>query len=157
MSQPNLGNGAVPLWPDESDPLGLHTQAREPDRHERLIPMINLVFLILTFFLIAGTIRAADPLQVEPASAQSAGTLDPRDPVLYVDAEGTIAFAGERVSLDVIVSLIKLALDGDPGATLQIKADRATKAHVILPMLAQLQAAGITSVQLVTLLKTEDP
>ena len=157
MSGPNLGYSSDPMWPTGSDPLSLRAEVREPDRHERLIPMINLVFLILTFFLIAGTIRAADPLEVEPASAQSAGALDPRDPVLYVDAAGSIAFAGERVSLDAVVGVIKLALEGDPNATLQIKADRATKARVVLPLLARLQTAGITSVQLVTLLKSADP
>ena len=157
MSEPNLGYGADPMWPTGSDPLALRAEVREPDRHERLIPMINLVFLILTFFLIAGTVRTADPLQIDPASARSAGALDPRSPVLYVDAAGSIAFAGERVSLDTVVGLIKSALDGDPDATLQIKADRAAKAEIILPLLARLQAAGITSVQLVTLLKNSDP
>lgn len=156
MSGPNLGYGADPMWPSGSDPLSLRAQVREPDRHERLIPMINLVFLILTFFLIAGTIRAADPLEVEPASARSAGAVDPRDPVLYVDAAGSIAFAGERVSLDEVVGLIKRALEGDPDATLQIKADRATKAHVVLPLLARLQVAGVSSVQLIVLLKTAE-
>lgn len=157
MSGPNLGYGADPMWPAGPGPLVLGVETREPDRHERLIPMINLVFLILTFFLIAGTVRAADPLRVDPASTRSAGALDARSPVLYVDASGAIAFAGERVALDAVVGLIKPALEGVPDATLQIKADRAVKARVILPLLARLQAAGIASVQLVTLLKNADP
>lgn len=149
MSGPNLEYG--------SDPLALRSGVREPDRHERLIPMINLVFLILTFFLIAGTVRAVDPLQVEPPSVQSAGALDAQDPILYVDAAGSIAFAGERVSLDAVIGLIKPVLNANNGATLQIKADRATEARVILPLLARLQAAGIASVQLVTLLQSVEP
>lgn len=124
---------------------------RDEDRQDRLIPMVNLVFILLTFFLVAGTFQVADTLPVEPATANTEGALDPRSPILYMDSAGALALAKERLDMETAVTRIKTLLDRDPDAELEIKADKAVQAAAILPLLRQLKAGGITSVRLITI------
>jgi len=126
---------------------------REPDRRDRLIPMINVVFLLLTFFLIAGTMRVNSELNIEPPSMATTGRVEAPDRVLFVDAEGTLQFQGRVLALDESVNAIKDSLGAEENGTLHIKADRETKASIILPLLQALSDSGVKSVRLITLKK----
>ena len=39
---------------------------RPRNEDERILPLINVVFLLLIFFMLAGRLSASDPFQVEP-------------------------------------------------------------------------------------------
>ncbi len=123
--------------------------ARTEERQDRLIPLVNIVFLLLAFFMIAGTIRAADTLAIEPPRAAGTGRLEPQNLTLYVSRDGALALEKRRVSINRALSDIKRWLARDPDGELEIKADRAVKAGVILPLLQRFSRAGIESVRLV--------
>ena len=138
-----------------SDPLGMNgdffESTREPDRNDRLIPMINIVFLLLTFFMIAGTFHAAEVLDVEPPEAVTEGKLREEGPVVLISRGGDMALGDERMERAAIVRrLEEMAQDaGMAGMEVRIKADRVARASVVLPLLKDLTDAGITNVQLV--------
>ncbi len=123
--------------------------ARERNRHDQLIPMINVVFLLLTFFLIAGTIRIGDGLNIAPPEAETDGTIDAHSPVLSVETSGVLHFQGRTLPPDEAVAAIRQALDAQPHAALHIKADRQTPAVTILPLLQKLNDAGIETLRLI--------
>ncbi len=135
-----------------SDPLGgngdFFDHKREPDRNDRLIPMINIVFLLLTFFMIAGTFHAAELLDVEPPEAQSEGELPDEGPVVLIDRAGTMAMGDERLDRETVVQRLK-EMVGEKPVEVRLKADRATEVRVVLPLLKALTDAGITRVQLI--------
>lgn len=64
-----------------------------PAREANLLPMINVVFLLLIFFLIAARLSPPEPFAVTPPEAAAQ---DPAsgDFTLYLDAEGQLGFAG---------------------------------------------------------------
>ena len=133
-----LGNG--------DDILG---GGREPDRNDRLIPMINIVFLLLTFFLIAGTFHAAEVFDIEPPEAAGETVIAEEDgPVLLVSREGAMALGQERLEMEEAVARLK-ALVGDAPVEVRIKADRGARAKVILPLLKALADNGIVHVRLI--------
>jgi biopolymer transport protein ExbD len=135
------------------DPLAVRPRASE--RHDRMIPMINVVFLLLTFFLIAGTMRAGDPLRIEPPLLAAEGAVDRQSPVLGVEADGTLYVQGRPMDGDRAIAALKQALAGDAGKQLHIKADRRTPAEIILPLLRRLRDSGIEDVYLIAV-KTGD-
>jgi biopolymer transport protein ExbD len=130
-------------------PGGVLPRRREPDRHDRLIPMINVVFLLLLFFVIAGTFRAADALRVEPPEAAGAGTFDPASLTLVVGPAGEMAFGEATVDMTGAVAGVRDWLEAHPGGDIQIKADRRVRASVVVPLLAELATAGIANIRLV--------
>jgi biopolymer transport protein ExbD len=135
------------------DPLGVRPRAGE--RHDRMIPMINVVFLLLTFFLITGTMRASDALRIEPPRLAAEGALDRQSPVLSVGADGTLYVQGRPMDGERAIAALKRALAGEAGKTLHIKADRRTPAAIILPLLRKFRDSGIEDVRLIAV-KTGD-
>ncbi len=131
--------------------------ARKQDRQDRLIPLINIVFLLLTFFLVIGTFRAADTLSVNPPLFRTEGRFDPGGISLLVDKTGEIVFGKKRLTEDNAIVEIQAWLARDPDGELQIKADRAVNARMILSLLRKLSQAGITSVRLVAIQREGKP
>ncbi|MGF1620102.1 MAG: ExbD/TolR family protein [Rhodomicrobiaceae bacterium] len=142
----------------EEDLLGV--RPREGDQHDRLIPMINVVFLLLTFFLIAGTIRVSDGLNIEPPAIATSGVIDEQGPTLSVEASGALHFGGRAVTMDEAVAVLKeasasmLASGADDGE-IQIKADRNTPSSVILPLLQRLRNENFDALRLIAIRKAE--
>ena len=54
-----------------------------------LIPMINVVFLLLIFFMVAGIVRISDPLPLRPPESVGDNLVFAQT-VLYVAADGTL-------------------------------------------------------------------
>ena len=69
-----------------------------PPRSEQelsLIPLINIVFLLLVFFMVVGTITAPDAFPVDPPVSQQSRLEEADALQLLIDAEGRIALDGE--------------------------------------------------------------
>lgn len=130
-------------------PVGLLPRRRDPDRHDRLIPMVNVVFLLLLFFVIAGTFRAADTFRVEPPQAAGGGTFDPASLTLVVASSGEMALGKATVDMAGAVAGIRDWLDAHPGGDIQIKADRRVRASLVVPLLAELANAGVVNIRLI--------
>lgn len=136
-----------------ADPLAAEPRGREG--HDRLIPMINIIFLLLTFFLIAGTLRVGDALQIEPPQILTDGNIEPRHLVLSVEANGALHFQGEAREASEAIAAIKTAMADKAGEQLYIKADHRTPASVILPLLQELEKNGLGNIRLIAVKKRE--
>ena len=138
-------------WDLGGEPGLLPGSGRGQDRQDRLIPLINVVFLLLAFFIIAGTFRAADTLVIEPPVAETGGTLDPESKTLFMGRDGKLALDNQIVSADQAVERLSAWLARDPDGEVHIKADAKVTARDILPLLRQLSDAKITSVRLIAI------
>lgn len=49
--------------------------SRSQARRENVVPLINIVFLLLFFFLLTGTLRAPEPFPVELPDTRGSSTL----------------------------------------------------------------------------------
>ena len=116
---------------------------RRPARpaRENIVPMINVVFLLLVFFVMTAQIAPPDPFDIAPPEAGDAPPPDAPD-ILFVAADGQLARAG--LTGDA-------ALDGiAPGQALTLRADRALPAGELARLLGRLAALGVADVALVT-------
>ncbi|MEM8538699.1 MAG: biopolymer transporter ExbD [Pseudomonadota bacterium] len=111
---------------------------------ESIVPMINVVFLLLIFFLMTSQIVTPDPfdISVPTATREDEATADP---VLYISATNTLHFDG--VEGPDALARIKAVAEAD--AILQIKADAALEASALAATLTQLTTAGFSNVEIV--------
>jgi biopolymer transport protein ExbD len=112
-------------------------------RQESVVPMINVVFLLLIFFMISSELTPAPPFDVTPPEA-AADESAPADDTLFVDAAGQIAWRDLRGE----AALAALAARGQ--APLEIRADAAVPAREVAALLAELAGLGIADVRLAT-------
>lgn len=112
---------------------------------EAIVPMINVVFLLLIFFLMSAQITPPAPFDVTLPESASESAARPTD-TLYMDAQGLLAFNGARGEA-VFDALAALAT---PDATLQIRADARLEAQALARLLPELAARGIAEIELLT-------
>lgn len=122
---------------------------------EPALALINVVFLLLLFFVVAGTIAYQhDRSILPPTSFQLATGKAPVD-AIYIDAEGRLSFRGERQGAAEIARGLKAGAgrQGESAAvarTVQVVADRRLGARKLLSVLADLRDQGLQSLSIVT-------
>ncbi|OJH44813.1 hypothetical protein IE00_08380 [Paracoccus sp. SM22M-07] len=116
---------------------------RRRPRGESIIPMINVVFLLLIFFLLTAQISPSTPFPVTPPDSRSDLRTQAQD-VLYVSATGELAWNEARG--EDVWPLIAARTDTLP---VQIRADAATPAVSLAAHLKQLRQVTDAGAQLV--------
>ena len=94
-----------------------------------MTPMIDMVFLLLVFFMTVSTLARADR-QIEldlPNSHESDVPEDLSDRgIVSVNAEGKIFLGPRELSLDAMQAEIKASIERNPDLGIQVRADQAT-------------------------------
>lgn len=124
----------------------------EPPRRqfETLVPLINVVFLLLIFFLLAGTMQPSENIAV----ALPEGVLNDREKdvptTLTVEADGFI-WLGDRV-MDAKLSgvMMEKHLKDTNTKRVAIKADANAPADAVLELMEGLREAGVEQVTIMT-------
>ena len=115
-----------------------------------MVPMINFAFLLLIFFMLAGTLAPAQKLPVHPPDSVTAAAADPSGDVLVFAADGRTAFAEGIVPRAELPARIRRWLQQHPHQTLRVKADAAADAAEVIGVLQLLRAAGVEHISLLT-------
>lgn len=111
---------------------------------ENIVPMINVVFLLLIFFLMTAQIAPPDPFEITPP-ASTADSPAEAPSVLHVAADGQLAYG------DLRDDAVFEALAANPPQTpLLLRADTGLDASRLPGLLARLHRAGVTDIALVT-------
>ena len=109
-------------------------------RAEPTIALINIVFLMLIFFMIAGALAPPLDGDVDLIDTRDlAGRAPPDAPVLMAD--GRLVYRGAPVEVSEIV---------DPGQPVRIVVDRAVPARLLMARVAALRGAGAREVWIIT-------
>ena len=124
--------------------MRIQRTARRPGP-EATVPLINVVFLLLIFFMLAGEITRTAPFEITPPDG-AASEMDERNArTVYVAADGRLA-VGERTGLDL--GAVARAVSGR-GKVL-VAADAGAPATRLVELMDRLRAAGIDAVRLRT-------
>ncbi|MCB4456836.1 ExbD/TolR family protein [Leisingera sp. McT4-56] len=113
-------------------------------RAESIVPMINVVFLLLIFFLMTSRLAQPDPFDVTPPEAAS-GAAPEAQPVLYIGADGRMFFDGAEDE----TALTRLAAASTGHPSIQLRADARLEAKTLARILRQLAKAGLSRAELV--------
>lgn len=129
---------------------------REPT--ESIVPMINVVFLLLIFFLMTSEIAPPEPFPVAPPTAatdeQAEGVF-----TVFVSAEGELAYqeaSGDEAALAALkVELEQYCLEGGcsddtPPPPVLLRADQGAPAQLIAELMPKLGALGFKETHLIT-------
>ena len=123
---------------------------RSKNDDERILPLINVVFLLLIFFMLAGRLAASDPFQIAPPLSASEGPSTARDLVVLVGADGRLALDGEIMDEAALQSALVARLSGEGGANLHLKADGRAEATRVVAVMELLREAGVEKLKLLT-------
>lgn len=116
---------------------------------DTIVPLIDVVFFLLVFFMLIGRMDATAPFEVDPPQAISGRDMPAGGATLSVARDGMLAFDGEAVSAEALDLAIARRLDQTPGLRLRINAHRGAELRHVLPLLTRAEAIGVRDVVLV--------
>jgi len=128
-----------------------HVGARRKSDDERILPLINIVFLLLIFFMLAGRLAATDPFRIEPPRSASEAPPDVQEHVVFVAADGRLAFDGEVMESAALKAAVSEAMQQEPPPRIRLKADAGTEATQVVVVMETLRDAGVETLRLLTI------
>ncbi|ESQ11369.1 MAG: biopolymer transporter ExbD [Thiohalocapsa sp. PB-PSB1] len=125
-------------------------QTQDGTGREPIGPLVDVVFLLLIFFLLAGTLEPMRPIDVDPPEAEHTDAEAPGSLRILLDADGRIGFDGQVLDHAALAQAIGSRADPDLARAARVEADAQATAGSVLALLQQLRALGLTELQLVT-------
>ncbi|MDG6778392.1 biopolymer transporter ExbD [Thiomicrorhabdus sp. zzn3] len=121
------------------------------DIESNLVPMINIVFLLLIFFMISGQIHMPLEAKIALPQSQAQAELTQGPLQLSVTLKRELRLNGEPLALQQLSQKLQSGFKSDAPMTLQIYADSRLKMGELLPILSELSLLDVNpTIQLVT-------
>lgn len=122
---------------------------RKP-RQVALISLIDVMFVLLLFFMIAGHLEKISPVMVDLPIADSGQLLDEGPVKVTLGLQGEILINDERFAASGVIAEMKRQLMNNPERIITIKADANLEANRLVALLEQVRAAGGINLSVVT-------
>jgi biopolymer transport protein ExbD len=110
-------------------------------------PLIDMVFILLIFFIVTTTFVEETGVEVDKPSAASAAALDKNSILLAITAEGQVVHGGQEVGIGGVRALVKRLVEQEPMPVI-IQVDRAANADMVLRVIDESKLGGAKNVSL---------
>ncbi|MGD1916548.1 MAG: ExbD/TolR family protein [Phycisphaerales bacterium] len=110
-----------------------------------MTPIIDMVFLLLIFFLVATTYQQSErELAIALPEAEAAGPISTmlREIIININAQGEIIVGGQAISLEELRSLVADAVQVNPDQKVSVRGDKDLPYGTIARVLDVCKAAG---------------
>ncbi|MEM8835035.1 MAG: biopolymer transporter ExbD [Planctomycetota bacterium] len=111
-----------------------------------MTPLIDMVFLLLIFFLVATTFQQSErELQIALPEAEAAGPISSamREIIVNVTGSGEIIVGGRQMSLEELRAMVTDAVDSNPEQKVSVRGDKDVAYSAVASVLDVCKAAGI--------------
>ncbi len=111
-----------------------------------MTPMIDMVFLLLIFFLVATRFHQEErEMQIALPEAKAAGPISMalREIIINVDADGQIIVGGRVIEAQALRAMVEEAVQANPEQKVSVRGDRATPYSNVVRVLDVCKASGI--------------
>ena len=130
--------------------MRLSPSKHEKHAEENLIPLINIVFLILIFFLVASTIRPFSDRYVRLATATDVLASSRARQIVIIRQDGSTHIAGREVSTEILKQQFSHWAAAEPTKSVTLVADKNTPASLFVSIVAMANSKGVQNVKLLT-------
>ncbi|MEA2061679.1 MAG: biopolymer transporter ExbD [Thermodesulfobacteriota bacterium] len=113
-----------------------------------LSPLIDLVFLLLLFFMVTTSFVRETGVDVQRPSASTATLTENGNILVAVSREGTIHFDGKQIDIRSVRSHITRALSENPEGSVVIIADKVSHTGLVIRVMDQCRLAGAERVSI---------
>lgn len=123
----------------------------EANRSElSVVPLVNVVFLLLVFFMLVGQISSPEPLDIQPPRSASGNDDAGQTVKVLLTRDGQIAVENVVVTESRLIDSVAEVLARQPAATFQLKADARVDAVRMIRVMENLRDAGVEHLTLLT-------
>ena len=127
-------------------------EEKQSQEYESILPLINIVFLLLIFFMLAGAFTTKDLFKISPPESNIEDKINPREHVILVNEDSKVAYLGEETTLIALKAAIQKDFPNKEKSNpvFKIKADADVKANDLIVVIDLLQDLGVNNIELLT-------
>lgn len=122
-------------------------QRRRP--YEAVVPLINVVFLLLIFFLIAGTIQEPEPVDVTLPSGQLDDVKPPEAVTVYVGKDGFVYIFDQIIEARFAPYMLRSFFLKEGHRSVQVKADADSDAATLIELMEHMREIHVEEIIIV--------
>jgi biopolymer transport protein ExbD len=119
-----------------------------------IAPLIDMVFILLIFFIVTTSFVSETGVSVERPSAYSGKELKGESIRLGIGPSGDIYMSGQRVGLFTLKPILENKLRNQPKLSVVLIADKTTPADLIVRVMDEVRLSGVQRIALSTKKKT---
>ena len=123
-----------------------HTEHSIKAVNVNLTPLIDMVFILLIFFLVTASFTKEAGIEVDRPSAQTAVRQESGNLVVAIDKNNEIWIENKKIDIRTIRAHIEKLQAQNPEGTVIILADKESRAGVTVDVLDQIRLAGVANV-----------
>jgi len=110
-------------------------------------PLIDMVFILLIFFIVTTTFVEETGVEVDKPQAASSTSLDKNSILLAITAQGQVVYGGQEIGLNGVRPLVKRMTDQEPIPVI-IQVDKNAAAGVVVRVIDEAKLGGAKNVSL---------
>lgn len=118
--------------------------------HLDIAPLIDIVFLLLVFFMLTSTFLVPEAIELELPESGTATVTEITPIIVTLNASGELALNGELIQLDLLRMTIEPLIADSSDVAITLKSDARTEVQQLLNVMDEIRAAGGSNVALAT-------
>jgi len=118
--------------------------------HLDIAPLIDIVFLLLVFFMLTSTFMVPEAIELELPESSSASAMDTTAIMVSLNQTGQLALNGESIELKQLQQAIMPLIKQNTASAIILKSDARTEVQLLLKIMDEIREAGGTNVALAT-------
>ena len=107
-----------------------------------LIPMINIVFLLLIFFMLTATTPSKEGTKVELPKARTGEKSNKQYVNVTIDKKGVLQLEGDTITFDALPAQLEKKVNGQKNIVISIHADKVIEFELFGKVIALAKRAG---------------
>jgi biopolymer transport protein ExbD len=113
-----------------------------------ITPMIDVIFILLIFFLATTSFVKETGVEVERPTAATAERQERANILIAISENGDIWMGGRMLDIRTVRANVELALAENPEAAVIITADKSSTTGLLIQVMDQARLAGVSSVSI---------
>jgi biopolymer transport protein ExbD len=130
--------------------MAFHRRRKSEETAIDLSPLIDMVFILLIFFMVSTTFVKDMKIDLERPSAQSASRASTKAIRVHLERSGGLFLDGAPVKLWMIQSQIRQKLKDSPGRSVLVITDKLVQAQQLIDVVDQCRMGGAKDVGVAT-------
>lgn len=123
-----------------------HSQASEEENEIDLTPMLDVVFIMLIFFIVTTSFVKEAGIEVNQPSAQTTQRQDKNNILIAISPEGEVWLDKQVIDIRAIRANVERLRAASPESAVVIQADEQARTGILVKVMDQVRMAGVENV-----------
>lgn len=126
--------------------MAIRRRTKGEDAELDMTPMLDIVFIMLIFFIVTSSFVKTAGIEINPPSANSAEQQNNANIFIAISDTGAIWLDNREVDIRSVRSLVSRLHADSPDSAVVVQADKNSKTDHLMQVMDQVRQAGVSNV-----------